>query len=194
LPVSIAAAARRIDECMFAFNEQSVAMDGRLILGRSDMSDNPDRLRELVSNVAAAYFSNSSVSPDDIPNVLAQIASSLGAIGEPPQAKPAASPTPSRPKPTAAEIRNSIGPDGLISFEDGRTYKTLRRHLNRLGVTPRQYREKWGLPPDYPLVAPNLSELRSALARQKQLGRRPAKPAPSPRAKGRVRSNATSAS
>jgi predicted transcriptional regulator len=152
------------------------------------MTDNPDRLRELVSNVAAAYFSNSSVSPADIPNVLAQIAESLGAIGEPVPAKPAAAPAPQRAKPTAAEIRNSIQPDGLISFEDGRPYKTLRRHLNRLGLTPNQYREKWGLPYDYPLVAPNLSELRSAMARQKQLGRQPARPEPVARAKDGGRS------
>ena len=154
------------------------------------MSDNPDRLRELVSNVASAYFSNSSVSPADIPSVLAQIASSLGAIGEPARAQPGDGPALSRPKPTAGEIRNSIRPDGLISFEDGRIHKTLRRHLNKLGLTPHQYREKWGLPLDYPLVAPNLSELRSALAREKQLGRRPAHPAAPPRAKGRGRPKA----
>jgi predicted transcriptional regulator len=147
------------------------------------MSDNPDRLRELVSNVAAAYFSNSSVSPADIPGVLAQIASSLGSIGAS-AAKPGAPDAPARSRPTAAEIRNSIRPDGLISFEDGRVYKTLRRHLNRLGLSPQQYREKWGLPLDYPLVAPDLSELRSALARQKQLGRVPMPPSPPPPAKG----------
>lgn len=154
------------------------------------MSDNPDRLRELVSNVAAAYFSNSSVSPADIPGVLQQIASSLGAIGAPAQVKPAGAPAPARAKPTAAEIRSSIRPDGLVSFEDGRIYKTLRRHLNKLGLTPHQYRQKWGLPLDYPLVAPNLSELRSTLAREKQLGRRRTKPAPLSRAKGGGRSKA----
>jgi predicted transcriptional regulator len=154
------------------------------------MSDNPDRLRELVSNVAAAYFSNSSVSPTDIPSVLAQIAASLGAIGAP-ETKPAEAPAPlPRARPTAAEIRNSIRPDGLISFEDGRAYKTLRRHLNKLGLTPKQYREKWGLPADYPLVAPNLSELRSAMARQKQLGRLPATPSTPPQAKDSGRSKA----
>lgn len=151
------------------------------------MSDNPDRLRELVSNVAAAYFSNSSVSPADIPGVLEQIASSLGAIGAPSEAKPGVAPAPTRPKPTAAEIRNSIRPDGLISFEDGRIHKTLRRHLNKLGLTPNQYREKWGLPLDYPLVAPNLSELRSTMAREKQLGRLPRSASPPPQAKGRGR-------
>jgi predicted transcriptional regulator len=179
---------------MFAFKEQSVAGNGRLVLGRrAEMSDNPDRLRELVSNVAAAYFSNSSVSPADIPGVLAQIASSLGAIGDPSLAKSGDGPTPARSKPTLAEIRNSIRPDGLLSFEDGRIYKTLRRHLNRLGITPHQYREKWGLPLDYPLVAPNLSELRSALAREKQLGRRKARSTAPARPKGRGRAKAAAA-
>ena len=158
------------------------------------MSDNPDRLRELVSNVAAAYFSNSSVSPADIPTVLSQIAASLEAIGAPaPEPKPAEVPAERRPKPTAAEIRNSVRPDGLVSFEDGRVYKTLRRHLNKLGVTPSQYRQKWGLPSDYPLVAPSLSELRSAMARQKQLGRQPARPTALTLAKDGGRSKATAA-
>jgi len=154
------------------------------------MSGNPDRLRELVSNVAAAYFSNSSVSPADIPSVLAQIAASLGAIGESAEARSVAAPGRQRGKPTESEIRNSIRPDGLISFEDGRAYKTLRRHLNKLGLTPSQYRAKWGLPHDYPLVAPNLSEFRSAMARQKQLGRQPKDPAPSLKAKDGRRSKA----
>src|SRR6201996_9703188 len=133
------------------------------------MGDDPDRLRELVSDVAAAYFANSSVSPADVPQVLAQITASLSAIG----ASPANAPPPAtaaKSIPSAAQIRDSIRPDGLVSFEDGRTYKTLRRHLNRLGITPSQYRQKWGLPADYPLVASDLSALRSAMARQKQFG------------------------
>lgn len=134
------------------------------------MGENPDRLRELVSDVAAAYFSNSSVSPADVPHVLAQITASLSAIGAAPAETPAPPAAFPKSSPTAVQIRDSIRPDGLISFEDGRTYKTLRRHLNRLGITPRQYREKWSLPADYPLVAPNLSALRSAMARQKQFG------------------------
>ncbi|MGZ3272310.1 MAG: MucR family transcriptional regulator [Caulobacteraceae bacterium] len=155
------------------------------------MSGNPDRLRELVSNVAAAYFSNSSVSPADIPSVLAQIAESLSAIGESSEANAFEAPARQRGKPTEAEIRNSIRRDGLISFEDGRVYKTLRRHLNKLGLTPSQYRAKWGLPHDYPLVAPSLSEFRSAMARQKQLGHLPKTPSPSPKPKDGRRSKAS---
>ena len=95
-----------------------------------------------------------------------------------------------RAKPTEAEVRNSVRPDGLISFEDGRVYKTLRRHLNKLGLTPSQYRAKWGLPHDYPLVAPNLSEFRSAMARQKQLGHLAKSESPSPTPKEGRRSRA----
>jgi len=64
-----------------------------------------------------------------------------------------------------------VKPDGIVSFEDGRSYKTLKRHLTGLGMTPAQYRRKWGLPPDYPMVAPNLSAMRSELARGMRLGR-----------------------
>ena len=143
------------------------------------MSEKSDRLRELVSDVAAAYFSNTHVAPTEISGVLDQIAARLGAIGG---AFPTASaegpaavlehgmPAPS-PRPTAAQIRQSVKPDGIISFEDGRSYKTLRRHLSRLGLTPGQYRQKWGLPPDYPMVAPNLSAVRSELARNMRLAR-----------------------
>src|ERR1700761_6852103 len=157
------------------------------------MGDDPDRLRELVSDVAAAYFANSSVSPADVPQVLAQITASPSAIGASP-ARPSPPPTAmARSAPSAAQIRDSIRPDGLVSFEDGRTYKTLRRHLNRLGITPGQYRQKWGLPADYPLVAPNLSALRSAMAQQKQFGRLAVDSAPPPSGRLQARAGAKAA-
>ena len=86
----------------------------------------------------------------------------LGNVGVP-AAAPAARTTP-------AQIRKSITPEGLISFEDGKAYKTLKRHLTALGLTPEGYREKWGLPRDYPMVAASYSETRSALARSAGLG------------------------
>jgi predicted transcriptional regulator len=145
----------------------------RGLQGGQEISDRADRLRELVSDVAAAYFSNTHVSPTEIAGVLDQIASSLGAIGGRPSADaPKAEPANERePHPTPAQIRNSVKPDGIISFEDGRSYKTLKRHLTSLGMTPTQYRQKWGLAPDYPMVAPNLSAARSELARGMRLGR-----------------------
>lgn len=72
----------------------------------------------------------------------------------------------------AVDVRKSIMPDALVSFEDGKLYKTLKRHLAGRGLTPAAYREKWGLPPDYPMVAPNYSAVRSALARANGLGRK----------------------
>jgi predicted transcriptional regulator len=136
------------------------------------MNDRADRLRELVSDVAAAYFSNTHVSPSEIAGVLDQIAASLGAIGEQASAvgRQEEGMVHGEPRLTPTEIKASVHPDGIVSFEDGRTYKTLRRHLSGLGMTPLQYRQKWGLPADYPMVAPNLSAVRSELARNMRLG------------------------
>jgi predicted transcriptional regulator len=74
-----------------------------------------------------------------------------------------------KPQP-AVSIRKSITPDFLISLEDGKKYKTLKRHLAKLGLTPEEYRAKWGLPGDYPMVAPNYALRRSELARSSGLG------------------------
>ena len=76
-----------------------------------------------------------------------------------------------------AEIRRSITPDALISFEDGKPHKQLKRHLATRGMTPNDYRAKWGLPTDYPMVAANSSAVRSALAKKIGLGKKP-QPAP----------------
>jgi predicted transcriptional regulator len=141
------------------------------------MAETENRLRELVAEVAAAYFSNSHVNSAEIPNVIRQIAASLNTVGEPP-AEPAPEPQPEQPKATPSQIRKSISENGLVSFEDGRTYKTLRRHLSTRGLTPEQYRRKHGLPADYPMVSPSYSARRSELARTIGLGqkggRRPA--------------------
>lgn len=146
------------------------------------MAEQDDTLRTLVAEVAAAYFSNSHVSPGDIPNVIAQIAGSLVAVGQSglQAPAPAEAEEPSR-KLTRAQIQKSITPDALVSFEDGKSYKTLRRHLAVKGLTPEQYREKWSLPSDYPMVASSYSEQRKALAQKIGLGRKPAQPAPAPR-------------
>lgn len=136
-------------------------------------------LRVLVAEVAAAYFSNSHVSPGEISTVIAQIADSLSAVGQ--TSAPAASEAPERsaePEPvetrraTAAQVRRSITDDGLVSFEDGKPYKTLKRHLATRGLTPADYRDKWGLPADYPMTAPSYSAQRSALAKSLGLGQK----------------------
>jgi len=134
--------------------------------------DKSDRLRELVSDVAAAYFSNSHVSPSEIPTVVAQIASSLSAVVLTEGAPVTVASAPAIDRPSAAQIKASVKYDGLLSFEDGRVYKSLRRHLANRGLTPETYREKWGLPNDYPMVAASLSAKRSNMARANGLGRK----------------------
>lgn len=152
------------------------------------MAEDSDHLKELVADVAAAYFSNSHVAPADIPHVIGQIAASLKAVAaDAPAAEPEAATeseeTPPPVKLTAAQIRKSITPDAIISFEDGKGYKTLKRHLGIRGMTPAEYKAKWGLPKDYPVVSPNYSAARSAMAKSFGLGAKGkgAKPAAKPR-------------
>ncbi|HKR88736.1 MAG TPA: MucR family transcriptional regulator, partial [Phenylobacterium sp.] len=105
-------------------------------------------LRNLVADAAAAYFRNNHVRPSEIPAIISQIAASFSAI-----AAPAFGPAPEKPqqpKLSQAEIRKSITSDALISFEDNKPYRTLRRHLRARGMSPEDYRRKWGLPEDYP--------------------------------------------
>lgn len=142
------------------------------------MAEENERLRELVAEVAAAYFSNSHISPSDIPSVVNQIATSLQSVGSAAADTGAAEETPAVEKLTSAQIRKSITPDGLISFEDNKPYKTLRRHLATRGMSPEQYRAKWGLPNDYPMVSPNYSAARSQMAKNLGLGRKAGSPAP----------------
>lgn len=154
-----------------------------------------DSLRDRVAEVSAAYFANSHVGLSEIGAVIAQIAQSLGAVGGTSAAPIAPEPEVSDSrKATAAQIKKSIAPDVLISFEDGKTYKTLRRHLSVRGLTPEQYREKWGLPADYPMVSPNYSATRSQMAKRLGLGGRDrgdASPPPAPTRRRRSTKAAT---
>ena len=133
------------------------------------MSEDID-LRKIVADVAAAYFGNSHVTPSEIPAVINQIASSLSVVGVP--APEGTAEIPAQSKLTPAQIRRSITRDALISFEDNKPYKTLRRHLAVRGLSPEEYRAKWGLPKDYPMVAPSYSEARASMARSIGLGSR----------------------
>ena len=136
------------------------------------MQGGADRFRGFAAQVAVAYFSRAQVPIGDVPHIIADITSSLrGLAATPaPQSHSVNSP-PAAPRPSASEIERSITPDGLVSFENGKVYKSLRRHLNHLGVTPDEYRQAWGLPDDYPMVAANYSQYRSALAHRLGLGR-----------------------
>jgi predicted transcriptional regulator len=117
----------------------------------------------LTAEVVSAYVAKNSLRPADIPDLIASVHRALQGLSSPPQAEP-------EKREPAVSIRKSITPDFLISMEDGRRYKTLRRHLTGRGLTPEQYREKWGLPRDYPMVAPNYAKQRSELAKALGLG------------------------
>ena len=121
---------------------------------------------ELAAKVVAAYVSNNPVPKGDLPDLILAVHSSLEKLGsEPEPALPQA-----EAKAPAVPIRKSVTPDYLICLEDGKRFRTLRRHLMLLGLTPEQYREKWKLPSDYPMVAPNYAAQRSALAKKLGLG------------------------
>jgi predicted transcriptional regulator len=122
-------------------------------------------LIELTVNIVSAYVSNNSVPSADIPALIGQIHSALKRVAGGQAAAPA---EPLRP---AVPVKRSINSDFLVCLEDGLKFKSLKRHLRtRYDMTPDQYREKWALPPDYPMVAPNYAAARSQLAKQMGLG------------------------
>jgi predicted transcriptional regulator len=119
---------------------------------------------ELTVEVVAAYVSNNSVPVADLPNLIGNVHTAVQNAGQPVQQQEEAKPTP------AVSVRKSISPDFLISLEDGKQYKSLKRHLGKLGLTPDEYRAKWGLPNTYPMVSPSYAKVRSELAKSMGLG------------------------
>jgi predicted transcriptional regulator len=120
----------------------------------------------LAAEVVAAYVSNNPVPKADLPDLILAVHSSLTRLGKDSVELQV------EVKPPAVPVRKSITPDFLICLEDGKKFKSLRRHLGALGLTPEQYRLKWNLPSDYPMVAPNYAAHRSALARKFGLGQK----------------------
>jgi predicted transcriptional regulator len=117
----------------------------------------------ITADIVSSYVANNSVHRADLPNVIASVHAALQGLAAPKHAEPA------KPEPPVS-IRKSVTPDFLISLEDGKKYKTLKRHLGKLGLTAEEYRAKWGLSADYPMVAPNYAAKRSELARSSGLG------------------------
>ena len=130
------------------------------------MSDAPTtNFIGLTAEIVSAYVSNNTVASGDIPALINQIHSALLRVSSG-QADASSEP----PKP-AVPIKRSISADFLICLDDGKKFKSLKRHLrSQYGMTPEQYRDKWGLPADYPMVAPNYAAARSQLAKQMGLG------------------------
>ena len=141
----------------------------------TDSSISGSELVSLTADLVSAYVGNNAVQQGDLPQLIRSVYASLGGLGM--QTAPAQAERPVPPVP----VKKSITPDYLISLEDGRRYKSLKRHLAGRGLTPEEYRRKWGLAGDYPMVAPNYAKQRSDLAKAAGLGRKrgetPARPA-----------------
>jgi predicted transcriptional regulator len=141
--------------------------------GEMDMTDEALTAMEMTAGIVSAYLGANRLAPTDLPGFIRQVHGALAGIAGGETATPLAEPL----KP-AVPIRRSITPDHLISLEDGRPYRLLKRHLAKHGLTPQTYRAKWGLPPDYPMVAATYAAARSTLAKTAGLGRRAATPTP----------------
>ena len=131
-----------------------------------DSVKNDDTLIELTADVVAAYVSNNPVPASELSNLIADVHAALGRVSGTPEAPPA-----EKQKP-AVNPKRSVHEDYIICLEDGKKYKSLKRHLRTSHeMTPKAYTDKWGLPVDYPMVAPNYSKQRSRLAKRTGLGK-----------------------
>ena len=130
----------------------------------ADVEAAEDTLLTLTADIVAAHVSNNSVAVNDLPNLIQNVHGALSGIS-----RTAAAPE-VKPEPKVS-IRSSVKPDYIVCLEDGKKLKMLKRHLmTHYNMTPDQYRQKWGLSPDYPMVAPNYAEQRRNLAKSIGLG------------------------
>ena len=123
---------------------------------------------EQVTEIVSAYVSHNSIAPVDLPTLIASTHLALRSLAKSPVSEVAEQLTPAVP------IRKSVTPDFIICLDDGKKFKSMKRHLAGLGMTPDEYRAKWGLPADYPMVASNYSVARSSMAKNIGLGRKSA--------------------
>ena len=121
---------------------------------------------ELAAEVVAVFVANNPLPRNELPALIHAVHATVTSLA----GGRSCAPTQIEPKAPAVPIRRSITPDFLICLEDGKRFKSMRRHLTGLGITPHQYREKWNLPADYPMVAPNYAAQRSAMAKKAGLG------------------------
>ncbi|GJD47328.1 hypothetical protein OPKNFCMD_0034 [Methylobacterium crusticola] len=129
----------------------------------SDEPVPPANLIDLSADIVSAYVSKNSLPVGELAGLIASVHASLERVASPP------APEPDKLTPPVP-IRKTVTPDHIISLEDGKPYKSLKRHLTTRGLTPEQYRQKWGLPHDYPMVAANYAAQRSELAKSLGLG------------------------
>jgi predicted transcriptional regulator len=126
----------------------------------------PNEILDLTADIISAYVGNNPLPQSTLPDLIGQVHQSLKALANGAKAEPAVELVPAVP------IKKSVTPDYIISLEDGRKFKSMKRYLGLKGMTPDEYRQKWGLPRDYPMVAPNYATARSALAKSMGLGRK----------------------
>ncbi|MBV9782501.1 MAG: MucR family transcriptional regulator [Acidisphaera sp.] len=120
----------------------------------------------LTAQIVSAHVSNNSVTMDALPLLIQDVYRTLAGVGKEPM-------QPEKPQP-AVPVKKSVFPDHIVCLEDGKKLKMLKRHLKTAyNMTPDQYRDRWGLPPDYPMVAPNYARHRSSLAKKIGLGTKP---------------------
>ena len=142
--------------------------------------ENAETLVTLTADIVAAHVSNNSVAISDIPLVIRSVHEALAGLASGAEPEP-------EPQQPAVSVRSSVKPDYIVCLEDGKKLKMLRRHLmTHYGMTPEDYRAKWNLPRDYPMVAPNYAEKRRALAKQIGLGTKGRGGGRKPAARGRA--------
>jgi predicted transcriptional regulator len=130
-------------------------------------SDNNMVLLDSVTSIVATYVVNNTVPKENLASLISDVFRSLSQVGR--------KTAPVEELKPAVSIKRSVQPDHIVCLEDGKTFKSLKRHLmSHYNMTPQQYREKWGLPHDYPMVAPNYAQTRSELAKRIGLGQRKA--------------------
>ena len=129
------------------------------------ISDDKADIFEMTAEIVSAYVGNNSIAASDLPVLIQNVHRALSGVNLPPE------PIEIAPKEPAVPLKRSITPDYLICLEDGRKFKSLKRHLRtKYNMSPEDYRAKWGLSKDYPMVAPNYAKARSDLAKQMGLG------------------------
>jgi predicted transcriptional regulator len=137
----------------------------------------------LTADIVAAYVQNNAMQAAGLPDLIASVNSALSSLVQPVVAPPPALVPAVNPK-------KSVFPDYIVSLEDGRKFKSMKRHLGLLGMTPDEYRAKWGLARDYPMVAPSYAAQRSALAKSIGLGRKAAAKTPPKKAPAKRKAKA----
>jgi predicted transcriptional regulator len=138
-----------------------------------------DKIVELTAAIVSAYVSNNEIAPGELTKLIGDVHTALQ------EASGAAEAEPETREP-AVSVRQSVRPEHIVCLEDGKKFRSLKRHLKAVhGLTPDEYRQRWGLPSDYPMVAPNYSRVRSDMAKSMGLGRGQAPPRKRARARAR---------